>query len=58
MHGTARRIDEAVKQGDGPAVAEHLRRQPELITVADEYDKTGLHWAAENDHVTLQGGLL
>ena len=37
----------AVKQGDGPGVEELLRRQPELITVADEYDKTALHWAAE-----------
>jgi len=35
----------AVKQGDGPAVAELLRRQSELITVADEYDKTCLQWA-------------
>jgi ankyrin repeat protein len=37
----------AVKRGDEPTVVELLRQQPELITVADEYDKTALHWAAE-----------
>jgi ankyrin repeat protein len=48
----------AVKQGDGPAVAELLRRQPELVTAADEYDKTGLHWAAEKDHIEIARLLL
>jgi ankyrin repeat protein len=48
----------AVKQVDGPAVADLLRRHPELITAADEYDKTGLHWAAEKDHVEIARLLL
>jgi ankyrin repeat protein len=48
----------AVKHGDGPAVTELLRRQPELITAADEYDKTGLHWAAEKDRVEIARLLL
>ena len=48
----------AVKQDDGPTVAELLRRHPELVTVADEYDKTALHWAAEKDHVEIARMLL
>ena len=48
----------AVKQGDGPTVAELLRRQPELIAAADEYDKTGLHWAAEKDQIEVARLLL
>lgn len=48
----------AVKQGDGPTVAELLRRQPELITAVDEYDKSGLHWAAEKDHAEIARQLL
>lgn len=48
----------AVKQGDGPTVAELLRQQPELISVADEYDKTALHWAAEKDHAEIARTLL
>ena len=48
----------AVKQGDGPTVEELLRQQPELITVADEYDKTALHWAAEKDHAEIARVLL
>ena len=48
----------AVKQGDGPGVEELLRRQPELITVADEYDKTALHWAAEKNHAEIARMLL
>jgi ankyrin repeat protein len=48
----------AVKQGDGPRVAELLRQEPELITAADEYDKTALHWAAEKDHAEIARMLL
>jgi uncharacterized protein len=48
----------AVKRGDEPTVVELLRRQPELITVADEYDKTALHWAAEKDHFEIARVLL
>lgn len=48
----------AVKQGDGPSVAESLRQQPELISVVDEYDKTALHWAAEKDHAEIARTLL
>lgn len=42
---------EAVKRGDTGVVADLLRNQPELIRLADEYRKTGLHWAAETDQV-------
>lgn len=48
----------AVKQGDGPAAEELLRRQPELIIAADEYDKTALHWAAEKNHAEIARMLL
>ena len=48
----------SVKRGDGPTVAELLRHEPELITAADEYEKTGLHWAAEKDHVEIARMLL
>ena len=48
----------AVKQGDVTAFEELLRRHPELATIADEYDKTGLHWAAEKDHVEVARLLL
>lgn len=48
----------AVKEGDGPTVADLLRRHSELITAADEYDKTALHWAAEKDHVAVARALL
>lgn len=49
---------DAAKQGDGPTVAELLRQEPELITAADEYDKTALHWAAEKDHAEIARVLL
>ena len=39
----------AVKRGDTRMVADLLRSRPELIRAADEYHKTGLHWAAETD---------
>src|SRR5687767_1479127 len=42
---------EAVKRGETQAVEDLLRSQPELIRSADEYDKTGLHLAAETDQV-------
>ena len=48
----------AAKQGDGPMVAELLRQEPELITAADEYDKTALHWGAEKDHAEVARMLL
>jgi ankyrin repeat protein len=41
----------AVKRGETSVVADLLRNQPELIGFADEYHKTGLHWAAETDQV-------
>ena len=40
---------EAVKRGESHTVADLLRSRPELIRAADEYRKTGLHWAAETD---------
>ena len=49
---------DAVKRGDMTKVAEFLRQQPELITTADEYDKTALHWAAEKDHLEIARSLL
>lgn len=42
---------EAVRRGDTSVLADLLGRQPELVRFADEYDKTGLHWAAETDQV-------
>lgn len=48
----------AVKQGDVTAFEELLRRHPELVTIADEYDKTGLHWAAEKDNLEVARLLL
>ena len=42
---------EAVKRGETSTIADLLRSRPELIRAADEYDKTGLHWAAETDQV-------
>ena len=42
---------EAVKHGETSVVADLMRNQPELIKFADEYQKTGLHWAAETDQV-------
>ena len=41
----------AVRQGQTQIVADLLRRKPELVQVADAYDKTGLHMAAETDQV-------
>jgi ankyrin repeat protein len=49
---------EAVKRGDTPAVADLLRRQPELARCAGEYDKTGLHWAAETDQAEVARHLI
>ena len=44
---------DAVKRGEAPAVADFLRIQPGLVRFAGEYDKTALHWAAENDHAEV-----
>jgi ankyrin repeat protein len=49
---------EAVKRGDTSAVADLLRSQPNLVRFAGEYDKTGLHWAAETDQVEVARILL
>lgn len=49
---------EAVKRGDRSAVEDLLRREPGLARFAGEYDKTGLHWAAERDHVEVASLLL
>ena len=40
---------EAVKRGEADVVAVMLLSWPELVWSADEYQKTGLHWAAETD---------
>lgn len=42
---------EAAKLGQTQIVADLLRSRPDLIAAADEYDKTGLHLAAETDQV-------
>jgi ankyrin repeat protein len=42
---------EAVKRGDTSAIADLLHERNELVRFADEYGKTGLHWAAETEHV-------
>lgn len=49
---------DAVKRGDAQTVAEFLRAEPELIRFADEYAKTGLHWAAETDQLETARVLL
>jgi ankyrin repeat protein len=49
---------EAVKRGDAPAVSALLRRQPALVRSTGEHEKTGLHWAAEKDHVEVARVLL
>ncbi len=49
---------EAVKRGDASAVADLLRRQPELVRFAGEHDKTGLHWSAETDQADVARILL
>jgi len=40
---------QAVRDGDGAAVARLLSYDPRLARAADEYRKTPLHWAAEHD---------
>ena len=50
MSGEAEFV-EVVKHGDTSAIADLLRGRNELVQFADEYGKTGLHWAAEEDQV-------
>ncbi len=49
---------DAVKRGDAKLVADLLRAEPELVKVADEYAKTGLHLAAETDQLETARVLL
>ena len=49
---------EAVKRGDASAVADFLRSRNGFAHVADEYGKTGLHWAAETDRAHVAQMLL
>ncbi len=49
---------QAIQRGDRPAAADLLRSQPRLVRFAGEYDKTGLHWAAEADHADVARLLL
>ena len=49
---------DAVKRGEVDIVAELLRSRPDLIRAADEYDKTGLHFAAETDQLEMAQLLL
>jgi len=44
---------DAVRRGDASAVARLLNRDPNLARVAGEYEKTGLHWAAETDQAEV-----
>lgn len=56
-----RRQDEfldAVRRGDAQTVSDLLRSQPELTRFADEYAKTGLHWAAETNQLETARVLL
>jgi len=48
----------AVQRGDAAAVAGALRAQPELAHAAGEHDKTGLHLAAEADHLEIARALV
>lgn len=44
---------EAVKRGDAGRVSALIRASPELVRVAGDHGKTGLHWAAELDRVEV-----
>jgi uncharacterized protein len=49
---------EAVKRGDAAGVSALLSARPDLVRAAGEYDKTGLHWAAELDRLEVARVLL
>ncbi|HEX9893902.1 MAG TPA: ankyrin repeat domain-containing protein [Gemmatimonadales bacterium] len=44
---------EAVRRGDGREVSALLDVSPELVRLAGEHGKTGLHWAAEADGIDV-----
>jgi ankyrin repeat protein len=48
-----REFFEAVTRGDAAKVSALLDTHPDLVNVADKYDKTGLHLAAESDHLDV-----
>ncbi len=43
------RFFDAARRGDATAIADLIRRDPDLVRAADDHGKTGLHWAAEHD---------
>jgi uncharacterized protein len=44
---------EGVKRGDAGIVSEMIAARAELVRAAGDHDKTGLHWAAELDHIEV-----
>ena len=57
MDGTQEFL-EAVMRGDVQETTARLAVDPELARAAGAHDKTGLHWAAERDHVEVARVLL
>lgn len=53
-----REFFEAAMTGDAQRVSELVRERPELAHARQGYDKTGLHLAAEKDHVEVARALL
>ena len=53
-----REFFEAASTGDAERVSELVRSRPELVHQAQGYDKTGLHLAAEKDHLEVARVLL
>ena len=49
---------DAVRRGDTSAIDDLIRGRGEFVCFADEYQKTGLHWAAEKDQVEAAQMLL
>jgi len=49
---------DAVRRGETSKVVSLLRDHPDLASATREHGKTGLHWAAESDHVDVARVLL
>lgn len=52
MSGTTEFL-EAVARGDAGSVSSSIEAHPELVRVAGDHEKTGLHWAAESDQLEV-----
>lgn len=49
---------EAVKRGDARRVSVLIGVRPELVRMAGDHGKTGLHWAAESDRIDVARALV